>query len=81
MKNLHPNFYDIDNWVILDTMVVNMYDENETPFIAMKVKIGVLDAEEISINNTYSKRTFDIVRWISKKEFDRLRSGAGVIVW
>lgn len=81
MTNLHPNFYDIDNWIILDTMVVNMYDENETPLIAMKVKIGVLDAEEININNTYSKRTFDIIRWISKNEFDRLRNRAGVIVW
>lgn len=81
MKNLHPNFYDIDSWIILDTMAVNMYDEHETPFIALKVKIGVLDVEEIGINNTYSKHSFDIIRWISKKEFDRLRNGAGVIVW
>jgi len=81
MKNLRPNFYDIDNWIILDTMMVKMYDEKETPIMALKVKIGVLDAEEININNTYSKRSFDIIRWITKKEFDRLRNGAGVIVW
>lgn len=81
MKNLRPNFYDIDNWIILDTMMVKMYDEKETPIMALKVKIGVLDAEEININNTYSKRSFDIIRWITKKEFDRLKNGAGVIVW
>ena len=81
MKNLRPNFYDIDNWIILDTMMIKMYDEKETPIMALKVKIGVLDAEEININNTYSKRSFDIIRWITKKEFDRLKNGAGVIVW
>lgn len=81
MMNLRPNYYDIDNWVILDSKQINMYDENETPFIAFKVKIGVLDAEEIKINNSYSKRTFDIIRWISKGEFDRLRNNAGVIIW
>lgn len=81
MTNLRPNFYDIDNWIILDTMVVNMYDEHETPFIAMKVKVGVLDAEKININNTYNKSSFPIIRWITKKEFDRLRNGAGTIVW
>lgn len=81
MKNLRSNFYDIDNWIILDSVVVNMYDDNETPITAMKIKIGVLDVEEININNTYSKHSFDIIRWISKKEFDRLKENAGVVIW
>jgi len=81
MTNFRPNFYDIDNWIILDTKVVNMYNEDATPFIAMKMKVGDLDAEEISINNAYSKNSFPIIRWITKKEFDRLKAGAGVIIW
>ena len=81
MMSLRPNYYDVDNWIILDTKQVNMYDTNETPFMVLKVKIGVLDAEEININNTYNKRSFDIIRWISKNEFDRLIHGAGTIIW
>ena len=81
MTNLRPNFYDVRNWVVLDTKTVNMYDDNETPFVAVKLKVGVLDIEEININNTYSKCSVDIIRWISKKEFDRLIINSGIVVW
>ena len=81
MKMMRPNYYDMNDWTILDRMVVNMYDEDETPINIFKVKIGVLDAETININNTYSKRTFDIVRWLSEGEYERLKRNAGVIIW
>ncbi len=81
MKNLRPNYYDMDNWIILDTVTFKDFGDYETPFIAYKVKVGVLDVEEIAINNTYSKRSFDIIRWVSQGEYNRLRRNAGVIVW
>lgn len=81
MMYQRPNYFDINDWIIMDTKVLHMFDENETPFYAMKIKIGTLDVEEIDINNHYKKKSFDIIRWINKSEFDRLRTNAGVIVW
>ena len=81
MKYTYPNYYDIDNWIILDTDVVHMYNDQETPINILKVKVGVLDIEEISLNSNYHKRSFDIIRWITKQEFDRLRVNAGVVIW
>ena len=81
MINLRSNYFDMDNWVIMDMKNIHMYDDDETPLTIFKVKVGVVDAEEIHLNNTYTKRSFDIIRWISKGEFDRLRNGAGVIIW
>lgn len=81
MMYQRPNYFDINDWIIMDTRVLHMFDENETPFYVMKIKIGTLDVEEIDINNHYKKKSFDIIRWINKAEFDRLRANAGVIVW
>lgn len=81
MKYMYPNYYDIDNWIILDNSVIHMYNDQETPINILKVKIGILDIEEIGLNNKYNKRSLDIIRWITKQEFDRLRAGSGVIVW
>ena len=81
MKYMYPNYYDIDNWITLDTNVIHMYNDQETPMNILKVKIGILDIEEVGLNNKYIKRSFDIIRWITKQEFDRLRAGSGVVVW
>lgn len=81
MKYMYPNYYDIDNWIILDNSVIHMYNDQETPINILKVKIGILDIEEVGLNNKYNKRSLDIIRWITKQEFDRLRAGSGVIVW
>lgn len=81
MKYMYPNYYDIDNWIILDNGVIHMYNDQETPINILKVKIGILDIEEVGLNNKYTKHSFDIIRWITKQEFDRLRAGSGVVVW
>ena len=81
MESMYPNYFNVSDWLILDTKIVNMYNDEETPIQIFKVKIGTLDIENISINNTYSKKTFDIIRWITKNEFDRLKYNAGTIIW
>ena len=81
MTNLRPKYYNMEDWMILDMRQAHMYDENETPFTIMKVKIGTLCVEELRINNTYSEHNFDIIRWITKNEFDRLQQGANTIIW
>ena len=81
MMNLRPNYYEMKDWIILDTKVIHMYNDEETPVTALQVKIGMLDVEEININNTYTKRSFSIIRWITKNEFDRLMHGQGIIIW
>lgn len=81
MKYMYPNYYDINNWIILDTDIIHMYNDQETPINILKVKVGILDVEEVGLNNNYHKRSFDIIRWITKQEFDRLRAGAGVVIW
>ena len=81
MMYQRPNYYDIENWIILDTRIIHMYNDDETPIPIFKVKIGTLDIEEVDINSHYNQKNFDIIRWITKVEFDRLIHGAGIIIW
>ena len=58
-----------------------MYNTDETPFTALKVKIGTTIEEKIEINSQYSQKVFDIIRWISEKEYLQLAENSGIIIW
>jgi len=81
MKNHYNTFFNISDWVILDRKNLNMYNDDETPFTALKVKIGIYTEENISMHNKYTKKDFDIIRWIAEQEYFHLRKNEGTIIW
>ena len=81
MKTRRNTFLEIQNWIILDKHTFHMYNTDETPFTALKVKIGTTIEEKIGINSQYSQKVFDIIRWISEKEYLQLAENSGIIIW
>lgn len=81
MKTRRNTFLDVQDWVILDKKVFHMYNEDETPFSVLKVKIGNVIEDNIDFNSHYTKKVFDIIRWISEKEYTKLIENSGVIIW
>ena len=81
MKTRRNTFLEIQNWIILDKHTFHMYNTDETPFTALKVKIGTTIEEKIEINSQYSQKVFDIIRWISEKEYLQLAENSGIIIW
>ena len=82
MKTRYSNFLDVQDWIVLDRKTFYMYNNDETPFIAVKVKIGTLTEEQISFTHTsINKINFDIIRWIPEKEYLALCENRGIIIW
>ena len=81
MKTHYDTFFDIGDWVVLDRKVLNMYNDDETPFNVIKVKIGVYTEESVGLNSQHIQKDFDIIRWITEKEYTRLRANEGTVIW
>ena len=81
MKTRRNTFLETQNWIILDKHTFHMYNTDETPFVALKVKIGTTIEEKVGLNSQYSRNVYDIIRWIPEKEYTRLIKNSGVIIW
>lgn len=72
----YADYLAIEDWEVLDTKECHFYNDDETTFGAICVKIGTITSVK---GNTIEKN--DIVRWISNSEYQRLRANCGVIVF
>lgn len=72
----YADYLAIEDWKILDKKVCHFYNEDETAFGAICVKIGTMT----SIKENLIEKN-DIVRWISNGEYQRLRVNSGKIVF
>lgn len=69
----YANYFAVEDWEVLDTKVCHFYNDDETAFGAVCVKIGVLTS-----HNTVKT---DIIRWISNGEYQRLKKNSGVVIF
>lgn len=76
--NYYADYLAVENWEVLDTKVCRFYDDEETKFGAVCVKIGVITYINKK-NKELEKR--DVIRWISNGEFLRLKKGSGVVIF
>lgn len=74
----YADYLAVEDWKVLDTKVCRFYDDEETKFGAVCVKIGVITSLDKS-NRTIEKH--DVIRWISNGEYLRLKKGSGVVVF
>ena len=81
MKTHYSIFFDVSDWIVLDKKILNMYNDDEIPFAAVKVKIGVYTEESVNLHNQHTQKDFDIIRWIPESEYSRLRANEGTIIW
>lgn len=82
MKTRYNDFLEVQDWIVLDRKTFYMYNDDETPFIAVKVKIGSSTEETVAFTCTaVSEKTVDIVRWMSEKEYLNLCANSGIIIW
>lgn len=72
----YNDFFAVEDWEVVDTKVCRFYNDDETLFGAVCVKIGVLHI----LKGNHMEET-DILRWISNGEYLRLRENSGVIVF
>lgn len=73
----YNDFWNVEEWHILDTKTCCFFDENETAFEAVNVQVGILTVYQD--NMVVSK--YPITRWIPVKEFRRLKKSRGVVVF
>lgn len=71
----YNDIWKVEEWVITDEKECHHYNEEETPFTAVNVRIGDL----IIVNGFDVDRT-PITRWMTKKHYDYLVSHTGYVV-
>lgn len=76
----YADYLAVENWEVLDMKVFHYYNDDESNFVAVCVKIGTLTSYNNSITGAKLEKT-DIVRWISNGEYQRLKRNSGVIVF
>jgi len=81
MVRMFPKYNDINDWKILEVRTIHAYNEAETAIEVLKVYIGEVDKYEVTLGWNYKAETFSIIRWISRQEYERLKEGAGTIIW
>jgi hypothetical protein len=81
MKNLRPVYRDIKDWAILDERIIHDFSESETSIEVVEVLIGTLHYEYIDFNQHYEERRTPIIRWITRKEYERLVVNEGTVIW
>lgn len=81
MKNYHPIYRDIKDWAILDEQIIHDYTENENPISVVELLIGTLHYENIDFNQHYIEKRTPIIRWLTRKEYEYLRTNEGTIIW
>jgi len=81
MKNLRPIYRDIKDWAILDERIIHDFSDSETSIEVVEVLIGTLHYEYIDFNQHYKERRTPIIRWITRKEYERLVVNEGTVIW
>lgn len=76
--NYYADYLAVEDWEVLDTKVFRFYNDEETKFGAVCVKIGVITSINKK-NKELEKR--DVIRWISNGEYLRLKKGSGVVIF
>ena len=78
---MHYNDYlKVEDWEILDTKVCHAYNDDETPFEILNVRIGTLVVHKNTINGPTFEH-FPITRWIPRSEYDTLLRNSGVVIF
>lgn len=76
----YSDYLDVEKWEVLDTKVCHFYNDDETPFNAVCVKIGTYTEYKTTITGVVATHN-DIIRWISNGEYAALRKNSGQIIF
>ena len=76
----YSDFWKVEDWRILESKVCHFFNENETVFEAVNVQIGILTMYKTTINGSVIEK-HPITRWITSREYRRLKENSGVIVF
>ena len=74
------DFSGVENWEVLSVENFHFFDEEETSFEAVCVKIGTMSSFKTSIHGTVIEKS-PIIRWLSRVEFESLKKNTGVIIF
>ena len=76
----YSDFWNVEDWVILDAKVFQFYNEDETIFEAVNVQIGVLTVYKTTICGAIFEEK-PITRWISYQKYLHFREQTGVVIF
>ena len=76
----YSDFWAVEDWKILGFKDCYFFNEDETPFYAVNVQIGIMTEYKTTINGAEIVKN-PITRWITIGELRRLKENSGVIVF
>jgi hypothetical protein len=77
---MRSEFFPVEKWEVLMTKNCYYYDEDNTPFKAVCVRVGTLYFLKTSINGVEMVST-PIIRWFSEKNYNSFNSYNGAVIF
>ncbi len=74
------NWFPVEKFKVWETKDFNFYNEDETPFSAVKVEVGELISYTVYGGETITSRT-PIIRWISLGDYNQMMKTSGVMIF
>lgn len=73
----YPLYYEVEDYEVKYTHECHMYNLDETPFMAVGVKVG-----EWITKDENGRQSSDIIRWMTEKKFNTIRETmTGVVIY
>lgn len=76
----YTDYWKVENWEVLETKEFHFFNDDETPFSAVCVKIGTLTTYRMDATG-YKSETTPISRWISLGEYNKIVKNSGVVIF
>ena len=77
---MRNEFFTVDCWEVLMTRSCYFYNEDNTPFEAVCVRVGNSYSVKTTLYGT-EMLTKPIVRWMTRKEYEGLKKYSGAVVF
>ena len=76
----YSDFWKVEDWQAIEYKECHFFSRDENAFWAVNVQIGVLTVYKTTISGSVVEK-YPITRWITSREYRRLKENSGVIVF
>lgn len=77
---MRSEFFPIEKWEVLMTKTCHYYDEENTPFTAICVRVGTLYLLKTTINGVEIINT-PIIHWFTETNYNNFNNCSGAVIF
>ena len=77
---MYTEIFPVENWEVLMTKTCHFYNEDNTPFEVVCLRMGETFSIKTTINGSEIER-IPVIRWITNKEYEYFKKNSGMVIF